>query len=215
MMNEEFYQELKEKIQPYFEKTGSHSFEHTERIYNLAIHIAKSEKVDIDVIKTSALLHDIARKKQDECKEKICHAEEGAKMAKKILKKVNFPKNKIASVCHAIALHRYSKRLNAETKEDEILQDADRLDALGAITIARIFDYGGKLNRPMYDPKLKPKEYIHNSESESSFIHFYEKILKIKPETFKTTEARKIAGERYKFVQEFVDRFVKEWNGDL
>lgn len=214
-MEDKFYEKLRERIKPYFEKAGSHSFEHTERVYNLAVHIAKSEKADIDIVKTAALLHDIARKKQEEYKGKICHAEEGAKMAKEILGAVNFPKEKINSVCHAIEVHRYSKGLIPKTKEAEIIQDADRLDALGAITIARIFDYGGKLNRPIHNPKLKPKEYTHNSESESSFIHFYEKILKIKPETFKTAETKKIAKERYKFVQEFVDRFVKEWNGEL
>ena len=214
-LNEKFYEDLKKKIQPYFEKTGSHSFEHTERVYNLAVHIAKFEKVDIDIIKTSALLHDIMRKKQDECNGKICHAEEGAKIAKEILEEMKFPRDKINSVCHAIEVHRYSKKLKAETKEAEILQDADRLDALGAITIARIFDYGARKNRPIYDPKLKPKEYIHNSESESSFIHFYEKILKIKPETFKTKKAQEIAKERYNFVKEFVERFEKEWRGEL
>ena len=214
-LNKKFYEDLREKIKPYFEKIGSHSFEHTERVYNLAVHISKSEKGYIDIIKTASLLHDIARKKQEELNGKICHAEEGAKIAKDILNEINFPKDKIDSVCHAIASHRYSKKLKAETKEAEILQDADRLDALGAITIARIFHYGGKMNRPMHNPNLKPKEYTPNSESESSFIHFYEKILKIKPETFKTAEARKIAKGRYNFVQEFVDRFIKEWEGKL
>jgi uncharacterized protein len=213
--DKKFYKELREKIKSYFPETGSHSFEHTERVYNLAIHIAKSEKADMDIVKVAALLHDIARKKQDECGGKICHAEEGSKIAKKILVEMNFPKDKTNPVCDAIASHRYSKKLKAKTKEAEILQDADRLDALGAITIARIFDYGGRKNRKIHDSQLKPKEYTHNSESESSFIHFYEKILKIKPETFKTIKAKEIAEERYKFVKQFVERFEKEWNGEL
>jgi len=213
-MDDKFYEDLKEKIQSYFEKTGSHSFEHTERVCNLAIYIAKFEDVDMDIIKASALLHDVARLKQDkgECN---CHAEEGGEIAEKILKEMSFIKDKINSVCHAIKVHRYSKNLKAETKEAEIIQDADRLDALGAITIARVFDYGVKKNRPMYNPNLKLKEYNHNSESESSINHFYEKILKIKPETFKTKKAQEIAKGRYKFVEEFVERFIKEWNGEL
>ncbi|MBU2104690.1 MAG: HD domain-containing protein [Nanoarchaeota archaeon] len=214
-MNEKFYEELRNKIKPYFDETGSHSFDHTERVYNLAVHIANSEKVDIDVVKVAVLLHDIARKKQDECGGKICHAEEGSKIAKEILKKINFPVEKINPVCDAIVSHRYSTQTKAKTKEAEIIQDADRLDALGAITIARIFDYGGRKKRKIHDSQLKPKEYTHNSESESSFIHFYEKILKIKPETFKTIKAKEIARERYKFVKQFVERFEKEWKGEL
>jgi uncharacterized protein len=178
------------------------------------VRLAKSEKVDLKVLKTAALLHDIARSKQ--CKgEILCHAEEGPKIAEKILKEMGFPEEKIESVCHAIAVHRYSKQLKAETKEAEIIQDADRLDALGAITIARIFDYGGRMDRLMHDPKVKPGKYGHNIESNSSFNHFYEKILKIKPETFNTKEAKSIAKERYNFVKEYVDRFVKEWSGEL
>lgn len=212
-MDNKFFEELKKKIQPYFEKSGSHSFDHTQRVYNLCLHIAKKEKVDLNVLKVSALLHDIARKKQSESKEKICHAEEGAKIARKILEKMNFPDDKIEKVVYAVSVHRYSKRINPDTTEAKILQDADRLDALGAITIARIFDYGARKNRPMHNPKLILKEYKHNSESESAINHFYEKILKIKPENFHTKTAREIAKDRYVFVKDFVERFIDEWEG--
>jgi uncharacterized protein len=214
-MEEKFYEELKRKIQPYFEEVGGHEFDHTQRVYNLSLQIAKEEKIDLDVIKASALLHDIARKKQDECENKICHAEEGAKISREILEKTDFPKNKISTVCSAIETHRFSKKLKPETKEAEILQDADRLDALGAIAIGRIFSYSGKNNRPMHNPKIKPQEYKHNTNSETSINHIYEKILELKPETFRTKKAKEIAKERYKFVQEFVNRFVKEWEGKI
>lgn len=215
-LSNQFYEELKEKIQPYFEKEGSHSFNHTQRVYNLSLKLAKEEKnVDLDIIKTSALLHDIARKEQDEVKGELCHAERGVEIAEEILKEMNFPKEKIKNVCHVIEVHRYSKALNAKIKEAQVIQDADRLDALGAITIARIFDYAARENRPMHNPLIKPKEYVHNSESKSSIIHFYEKILNIKPETFHTQKAKEIAKGRYEFVKEFVDRFIKEWEGEL
>ena len=214
-MNKEFYLELREEIKPFFEKRGSHSFDHTERVYNISLNLAKDKEIDLDVIKASALLHDIARKKQDETNKEICHAEEGAKIAEEILKKHNFSENKIKLICNSISCHRYSKGLKAETLEAQILQDADRLDALGAITIARIFDYGAKKNRPIYNPLIKTKDYKHNSESDTSINHFYEKILKIIPESFNTDQAKEIARERYKFVSEFVDRFIKEWKGEL
>lgn len=215
-MDEKFYEDLKEKIMPYFDETGSHSFNHTQRVYNLCLHLAENEEIDLDVLKTSALMHDIARKKQDDCEGKICHAEEGVKIAEEILKEMNFPDDKLEKVKHCIEVHRHSKKLNAEIKEAEILQDADRLDALGAITIARVFDVGGKLKRPFYNASIEPKEKAQNKGySETSINTFYEKIFKLKPETFKTKKAQEIAKERYKFVEEFVDRFIKEWNGEL
>lgn len=215
MVSETFFEQLKEKIQPYFENAGGHEFDHTQRVYNLSLQIAKNEEIDLDILKASALLHDIARKKQDEVKDQICHAEEGAKMAKEILERMGFPKEKIPSVCSAIETHRFSKKLNPKTKEAEILQDADRLDALGALAIGRIFSYGGKNKRLMHNPNCIIKEYVHNHESETSIAHIYEKILKIKPEAFFTKKAQEIAKERYKFVGDFLGRFLKEWDGEL
>ena len=213
-MEEKFFEELKEEIQPYFEDAGGHGFDHSERVYNMAIKIAKAEDVDIDVIKVAALLHDIARKIESENKEK-CHAEEGAKIAEEILEKTDFPKNKIPNVVHCIKVHRYSKGLKAETKEAEILQDADKLDALGAIITARVFSFDGKHNIPIYEPNNPPKnEYIPYGDS-SGVNHLYEKVLKIKPETFKTKKAQEIAGGRSDFVKEFVERIKKEWIGEL
>jgi uncharacterized protein len=125
---------------------------------------------------------------------------------------MSFPEEKIKQVIHAIKVHRHSKGLKAETKEAEILQDADRLDALGAITIARMFSTGGEINIPIHKPEIP----FENPEHHISTIHgFYHRILKITPETFNTKEAKEIAKERYKFVEVFLDRFLKEWKGEL
>jgi uncharacterized protein len=215
-MDDKFYEELKKKIQPYFEENGSHAFDHTQRVYNLALRIAKTEDGGLDIVKASALLHDIARKKQDEFEGKICHAEEGAKMAEKILREMNFLEDKIEKVKHCIEVHRYSKKLEPQSIEAKILCDADRLDALGAITIGRMFSTGGKINRPLHNPEIPPEEDSKKKGYSGTTINgFYNKILKLKSETFYTKEAQKIAQERYKFVEEFVDRFVKEWEGEL
>jgi len=214
MINEEFYKRLRNNIQLNFEEGGSHAFDHTERVYNLAIKIGKKEKADLDVLNAASLLHDIARLKEDN-NEVECHAEHGAKMAEEILKKTNFPDDKIKNVTHSIKVHRHSKRLTAETKEAKILQDADRLDALGAITIARMFSTGGKINRPLYKPEI-PFGEVHKGYYSDSTIHgFYAKILKITPETFNTQFAKKLAKGRYKFVEEFLKQFFKEWKGEL
>jgi uncharacterized protein len=136
-------------------------------------------------------------------------------MACKILEESKFPKEKINAVCYAIKVHRHSSGINPNTKEAEIIQDADRLDALGAITIGRMFSTGGKIETPMYDPS-KPFGKVYPGYTSDSTIHgFYSKIFKIKPETFRTKKAQEIAKGRYKFVEEFVDRFIKEWEGKL
>jgi uncharacterized protein len=213
-MNDNFFSELKEKIQPNYEQGGSHAFDHTQRVYNLSLKLAKGQVVDMDILKAAALLHDIARMKED-CKEVQCHAEHGAEMAKRILEKTNFPREKIEKVCYAIKVHRHRKEIKAETKEAEILQDADRLDALGAITIARMFSTGGKMNMPIYDP-TKPFGKAHPGYEAESTIHaFYLKILKLTPETFKTEKAKKIAKKRYAFVEKFLKQFKLEWEGKL
>jgi len=212
-MNDKFnFLKLKEKIQIYFEEGGSHAFDHTQRVYNMAIKLAKSQNVNIDIIKASALLHDIARLKEDNNEVK-CHAETGAEMARTILKEMNFPADEIEKVCYAIKVHRQSKGINPETKEAKILQDADRLDALGAITIARMFSTGGKINRPIYKPNT-PLGEINSRYNSASTIHgFHGKILKITPDSFHTEKAKKIAKKRYDFVVKFLKEFEAEWEG--
>lgn len=211
-MQQTIFDKLTKKIKPYFIKGGSHAFDHTERVYRLSLRLAKNKNLDLDVIKAAALLHDIARLKEDK-KEIECHAEEGAKMAQEILREFKFPEEKIKQVVHAISVHRHSKGLKAETKEAEILQDADRLDALGAITIARMFSTGGEMNLPIYDPTISLTDKRHNFYT--SVLHgFYHRIFKITPASFNTVEARKMAKERYRFVEEFVSKFLKEWKGE-
>ena len=212
-MEETFFEELREKIQPYFIKGGSHAFDHTERVYNLALKLSRNKKVDLDVLKAACLLHDVARLKEHN-KEIECHAEHGAKMAEKILKEMNFPEHKIKLVVHTIQIHRHSKNIKADTIEAVIIQDADRLDALGAITIARMFCTSGELQRPLYNPSIPLDDSSVNFYT--STIHgFYRKIFRITPESFNTEEAKKIAKGRYKYVKEYVERFLKEWEGKL
>ncbi|MBD3249660.1 HD domain-containing protein [Candidatus Woesearchaeota archaeon] len=204
---------LKKKILKYYSDSG-HTFDHTERVYNLAVKIAKHEKdADMEVVKLSALLHDIARFKE---KKDVCHAEEGAKMAEEILNQEGYDRDTIKHVCDCISTHRFSKRLPPKTKEAAILQDADRLDALGAMIIGRVFSRGGIKGKPLYDPKIPPaKEYPSKVSGKTCLNHFKEKSRLLKPKSFKTKEARKIAKERYDYLFDFVKRFEKEWRGEL
>ena len=202
-MNEKFFDELKERVKPYFEGGSGHCFNHVERVHDLAIKISEGEDVDMDIVRTAALLHDVARGKQDGGN--ICHAEEGAKMAREILEDMDFPRDKINGVVHAIEVHRHSKGIKAETREAEIIQDADRLDGLGAVAITRPFERGGKRGRVSYG----------QSDSETTLGHIKKRLPRESPENFKIPKAKKIAIERYKYTKNFIERFEKEVRGEL
>jgi len=191
--------------------SGGHDFDHAERVLRVAKLICKNEGGDIKVVEAAALLHDVARALEND-KNNLDHGEEGAKIAEKYLNGIDFPKSKIKNVVHCIAVHRFSRGRKAETKEAKIIQDADRLDALGAIAVARIMAYNGFHKIPIYDPAIKPlKEYrgVHTT----AINHFYEKILKITPASFHTKTAQKIAKRRYGFIEDFLKHFKKEWQG--
>lgn len=204
-------EKLKDRILKYFPKTGSHVFAHTERVYSMAVRIAEAEgNVNIEVIKLAGLLHDVARAGEGD------HAKKGAKMARKILVEEGYGREIIDHVCDCIETHSYSKGLEPGSKEGAIIQDADRLDVLGAIIIARTFGSGLTKERPMYDPDIHPAEvYPSKKAGKTSLNHLKEKILKITPNKFNTKTAKKIAKSRYNFVKTFVDRFEKEWTGEL
>ncbi len=211
MLDQKFFDELETIAKKHFEGGGSHEFSHTKRVYNMSLLISEGENVDLDVVKAAALLHDIAREKEDK-NECDCHAEKGATMAEQILNTLNFPRDKIQKVFYSIKIHRHSKNIKPETIEAAILQDADRLDALGAITIARMFSSGGKAGILLYNPHQQETSKDYKGQK-STIEGFHKKILKITPETFKTKKAKKIAERRYKFVQEFLERFINEWEG--
>ena len=210
-MNEEFFDKLREKAKSYFKDGDGHGFDHIERVYRNALNISEGEDIDMDVVRAAALLHDVARSVEDE--KNVCHAEEGAKMAPGILREVGFPEDKIEKVVHAIGVHRYSKGLKAETREAEILQDADRLDALGVVILVRMIQSATFHGNAIYDANIpiKPK---YDGTKTTVINHIYEKILKITPESFKTPRAREIAKGRYNFVKEFAERYISEVEGD-
>lgn len=205
---------IKKIAKSYFKNpVAGHDWFHVERVYKLAVKIGKSERADMSILKPAVLLHDIARKKEDRG-EIDCHAKEGAKMAIKILLRLNYPKKKAKQIAYVIEAHRFRQKMRSKTLEAGVLQDADRLDALGAVSIGRIFSYGGEHKRPMYDPKI-PSKSFYDSNAATSINHFFEKIFHLQPKTFNTQTARQIAKERYKFSKKFVKRFLQEWQGEL
>ena len=196
------------------EVTG-HDWWHAYRVWKMALRIAKEEgDADLFVVQLAALLHDIADWK-------FCQGDTtlGPKIAEKWLKKLGVKEEIISHVCEIIreiSFKGAEVKSEMKTKEGMIVQDADRLDAMGAIGIARCFATGAKLNREIYNPQIKPKlhktfEEYKNSES-TSINHFYEKLLLLK-DLMNTKTAKKIAEKRHKFMEQFLDRFFKEWDG--
>ena len=194
---------------------GGHDWFHIERVYKNALLIAKEEDCDLTVVKLAALLHDIADSKFHDGDESV-----GPKIAREFLESQNISKEIITHVI-AIIENISFKGGNFEktfsSKELAIVQDADRLDAIGAIGIARTFNYGGFKNRPLYNPNIQPKlnmskEEYKNSEA-PTLNHFYEKLLLLK-DKMNTETGKKIAKKRHDFMVHFLAQFYAEWDGE-
>lgn len=179
----------------FFEREGTHGFSHVKRVLNLCMHIGKQEGADLEVLALAALLHDVARPLESRGIIED-HAREGARIAREFLEKRGYPK--VGEVVHAIETHRFSKKKPPKTLEAKILSDADKLDAIGAIGVARVFMYSGEHGRSM----------------EYSLKHFEEKILKLK-DLMHTETARKMALERHRFTAKFVERIRREIEGEI
>ena len=211
MVDASIFDEIKNKSARFF-RHSHHDKYHVERVYNLAVRLAQAEGADLDTVKAAALLHDIARAMEDEGSIND-HASEGAKIARKILEEIDFPKNRIDDVIHCIETHRFRNSLTPKSLEAKILQDADRLDIIGAVGIARVFARGGWSNKPIHDPSVQPRAK-YDGKSESSVNHIHEKLLNIKS-TMNTETARKMAQDRHKYVEQFLERLLKEWKAEI
>ena len=194
---------------------GGHDWFHIERVYKNALLIAENEVCDINVVKLGALLHDIADSKFHDGDEAI-----GPKIAREFLESENEDEVTIQHVINIIENLSF-KGGNAEktfsSVELDIVQDADRLDAMGAIGIARTFNYGGFKNRPLHNPNIAPnlhmsKEEYKNSEA-PTINHFYEKLLLLR-DKMNTETGGKIAQERHQFMINFLSQFYAEWDGE-
>ncbi|HIC31469.1 MAG TPA: HD domain-containing protein [Flavobacteriaceae bacterium] len=195
---------------------GGHDWFHTERVYKNALLISKGETVNELVVELGALLHDIADSKFNNGDDTI-----GPKIAAEFLVKQNVATDVINHVIKIIENVSFSSNIDKtaafHSKELEVIQDADRLDALGAIGIARTFNYGGFKNRALYNPDIKPNLNLTKEEYKASTAptinHFYEKLLLLK-DKMNTKTGRKIAEERHNYMVDFLKQFYAEWHGE-
>ena len=196
---------------------GGHDWFHIQRVFNNTLLISKDEDVDILTVSLAALLHDIADAKFNGGDESI-----GPKIAVDFLSSLDINEEVIRHVEKIIQHISYKNSLDTESgkrfssKELEVVQDADRLDALGAIGIARAFNYGGFKNRELYNPDVTPNLNLTKEEYKKSnsptINHFYEKLLLLKDQ-MNTETGKKLAQKRHQFLLDYLERFYEEWNG--
>jgi uncharacterized protein len=197
---------------------GGHDWFHIERVWKNAKHIAENEDVDLFIVELGALLHDIADAKFYDGDESI-----GPIKAREFLKSLRVNESIIQHIENIIKNISYKNSLGSnsvkfQTKELDVIQDADRLDAIGAIGIARAFNYGGFKNRILYNPEIKPNLNLSKEEYKKStsptINHFYEKLLLLQ-DKMNTKTGRKIAAKRHKFMEQYLEQFYKECKGKL
>ena len=194
---------------------GGHDWFHIERVFNNTLLIAKEEKVDLLVVSLAALLHDIADSKFYNGDETI-----GPKKARQFLFEQNVDSIIIEHVVSIIESMSFKNSFETEKKftslEMSVVQDADRLDAIGAIGIARCFNYGGFKNRALYNPEVLPNLKMTKKEYKNSdaptINHFYEKLLLLK-DKMNTKTGRRIAISRHNYMESFLKQFYREWEG--
>lgn len=195
--------------------SSDHDFNHTLRVYNLCLHLAKDESsVDMEILEAAALLHDIAREEENTTPS-IDHAIVGAKKARPILEGLGFPLEKIIKIQHCIESHRYRNKVEAESIEAKILFDADKLDSTGAIGIARAMAWVGRNNKQIYTTAEETKKAVDsNCKNADSPQTEYEIKVKLIGEKMFTAEGKRIANERIKFYKYFLDRLEEEILGE-
>lgn len=196
---------------------GGHDWFHIERVYKNALLISKSEQVDTFIVSLGALLHDIADAKFYNGDETV-----GPKMAREFLTSKSVDEAIIIHIVNIIENISFKSSLGESPKftslELQVVQDADRLDAIGAIGIARTFNYGGFKNRELYNPEIVPNLQMTKAEYKKSTTptinHFYEKLLLLK-DKMNTKTGAKLAEVRHQYMINYLAQFDKEWNGEL
>jgi len=203
-----FVQEVLQKAE------GGHDWWHIYRVWNLSKHIAKTENVDIFIVELGALLHDIADSKFYNGDEKI-----GPQKARLFLESLRVDEDiiiHVESIISNISFKGGNHKQKFKSPELDVVQDADRLDALGAIGIARTFNYGGHKGREIFNPNIKPNLKMTKEEYKKSTAptlnHFYEKLLLLK-DRMNTKTGKSMAEKRHEFMEQYLEEFYLEWEG--
>lgn len=192
---------------------GSHDWEHTLRVCRLCERIGRAEGVDMEVLLIAAYLHDIGRASQDASNGAVCHAQKGAKMAESVVGKLPLSEKQKKNIIHCIRSHRFRGNQRPETKEAKVLFDGDKLDAIGAVGVARAFLFAGEVGARLHNPNMNIENTSSYSIDDTGYREYKVKLCKIRDRIL-TKEGRKLAAERHTFMEEFFNRFLKEHGGE-
>ena len=204
---------VKEMAHKHFQGArGSHNWDHTLRVYRLCEHLGSAEGVDLEVLLVAAYLHDIGRGSQDDSNGAVCHAEEGARMAEAIVAKLALSKGQKKNILHCIRTHRFRGDRQPQTPEAKVLFDADKLDAIGAVGVARAFLFAGEVGARLHNTGTRIEDTRPYSIDDTGYREFKLKLCKIK-DRMQTKEGLKLADERHVFMEEFFKRFIEENEG--
>ncbi len=196
-----------------FEKTaGSHGWDHTLRVFRLCEMMGPAENADMDVLGAAAYLHDIGRSVQDASNGVVCHAEKGAQMAGPVVDSLPLSNQQQRNIIHCIRAHRFREPEKPSSVEARVLFDADKLDAIGAVGVARAFLFAGELGARLHNPDLDVEKCKPYSINDTGYREFKIKLCKIKGRML-TATGRKWAHERHAFMQDFFNRFLAEYEG--
>ena len=194
------------------ESKGSHDWDHTLRVYRLCLRIGRVEGADMNVVRPAAYLHDIGRGAQDQSGGKVCHAREGAVLAKKLADLLPLTQAQKENIVHCVRTHRFRGNQIPLTLEAKVLFDADKLDSIGAVGVARAFLFAGEIGAMLHNPNNEIENTRPYSEDDTGYREFKLKLCRIKDRVI-TEEGKRLAKERHEFMEFFFKRFLDEIEG--
>jgi uncharacterized protein len=190
---------------------GSHDWEHTLRVHRLCLALGPKAGADMTALEAAAYLHDIGRSVQDSSSGSVCHAVKGAEMAAVLLEELNLDEACKLNIIHCIRSHRYRNDHRPESIEARILFDADKLDAIGAVGVARAYLFAGELGACLHNPHLPVEQARPYSRNDTGYREYVVKLSKIRQRML-TAEGRRMADERHDFMVRFFKRFLDEYD---
>lgn len=192
---------------------GSHDWEHTLRVFRLCRRIGETERADMEVLLIAACLHDIGRCYQDASNGSICHAEKGAELAEPLIQPLLLSEERKQNILHCIRTHRFRGNGTPRTIEAQVLFDADKLDAIGAVGIGRAFLFAGEVGARLHNSHENIEETQPYSKEDTGYREYRLKLSKIKDRIL-TAEGKRLAADRDAYMVSFFDRFLFEYAGE-
>lgn len=191
---------------------GSHAWDHTLRVYRLCQRIGPPEEADMEVLCIAALLHDVGRGHQDASNGAVCHAVQGAVLAAPLVRSLSLSPERTENVLHCIRSHRFRSNRQPESIEAKVLFDADKLDAIGAVGIARAYLFAGEVGARLHNPGNRIENTRSYSREDTGYREYRRKLCRIR-ERILTTTGRRLADDRHAFMESFFNRFIEEYEG--